>query len=413
MYKILLDEEILTKNEIQLIQFIHQNISVTLGDHSCQTSKGVPQGSTISPLLFDIYLNSLIRRLKDTDDNSRKIYAFADDILITSQDLDSITDCIKTTEKWCLQFDMTLNKKKSAILIMKDRHKLRRDLKQIRNIPIVRMYKYLGITINEEWNFNDHFDKLKKKINFIKYKLHFVSKKSSIRFRRNCFKVFICPLFRHTYGLLYYAKATDKERLCRLWRTSFKSFIGLKQNTPKSILDIFLPYDFLEDMKSTFQDVKHKVRNRYNERLSQEIERKQKIMRNRPNNNYEKVISRYSSSFIVRINNMTGKKIRNRRIKKRDFIRFFGCSFENLTRVALNPTISPILLQKLQILENKLKNEGFAGFAKLLFETQSPEHSDEALSIINDRISIDSASAHKNALALQRIRSASYRGPTN
>jgi hypothetical protein len=58
---------------------------------------------------------------------------------------------------------MTLNKRQSAIMIIKDKNNLRTELQQIRNIPIVDKYKYLGVIINEKWNLDDHYSKLKKK----------------------------------------------------------------------------------------------------------------------------------------------------------------------------------------------------------------------------------------------------------
>jgi len=48
--------EILNKNQLDLLDFIHYNIRVRIGETQITTSRGVPQGLTSSPILFDIYV---------------------------------------------------------------------------------------------------------------------------------------------------------------------------------------------------------------------------------------------------------------------------------------------------------------------------------------------------------------------
>ena len=55
LYEILSKKEILNHKEISLLKFIHSNLVVKLGEESCRTLRSVPQGSSLSPFLFNIF----------------------------------------------------------------------------------------------------------------------------------------------------------------------------------------------------------------------------------------------------------------------------------------------------------------------------------------------------------------------
>lgn len=60
LYNKLQEKNILNTNEIDLLKFIHKNLRVCLAGQQTTTSKGVPQGFSSSPILFDIYVESLL-----------------------------------------------------------------------------------------------------------------------------------------------------------------------------------------------------------------------------------------------------------------------------------------------------------------------------------------------------------------
>lgn len=55
---------------------------------------------------------------------------------------------------------------------LKDNNNWRKTFKNssIKGYPIVRNYKFLGITIAPNFNLDEHFTNLKKKINYISHK---------------------------------------------------------------------------------------------------------------------------------------------------------------------------------------------------------------------------------------------------
>jgi len=76
VYKFIEKNNILTKNELKLLKFIHSNIKIQVGNKRCKTTRGAPQGLSTSPLFWNIYLNSLIEKLEK---NNFLVFAYADD----------------------------------------------------------------------------------------------------------------------------------------------------------------------------------------------------------------------------------------------------------------------------------------------------------------------------------------------
>ena len=80
---------------------------------------------------------------------------FADDLATVNKNMDQILNCIKTIEQWTEENGMSLNKNKSGIIILDG--VIKED--NIRGIPIVKEYKYLGVWINKKMNPTTHINR--------------------------------------------------------------------------------------------------------------------------------------------------------------------------------------------------------------------------------------------------------------
>ena len=145
LYDILTSKRILNFDQINLIRFIHSNRTVQIGAHTTHTYIGVPQGSLLSPMLFNIYVHSLIEQL-----NSIGIsLGYADDLVMATTNDTLLKQGIKVVINWCHDNGMLINKRKSGIFTKsKENH--------ILDIPVHQKYKFLGIDISNDNFLNDH-----------------------------------------------------------------------------------------------------------------------------------------------------------------------------------------------------------------------------------------------------------------
>ena len=78
-------------------------------------SKEVLQGSVLSPSILNIYINDIIDELCLLNSN-RYTFAYADDIIVISENIIKLKENIHLIEKLCLENGLKLNKNKCGII---------------------------------------------------------------------------------------------------------------------------------------------------------------------------------------------------------------------------------------------------------------------------------------------------------
>ena len=147
-------------NRPQYVKF--QNVS----SNYIHTNTGAPQGCVISPVLFTIYTNDC-----SVNENETKLLKFADDSTIQgliSSSEQHYRDTVKNFTSWCDEHFLLLNIKKTKELIIDFRLKKDPlDKLTIKNesVEVVKTYKYLGVTIDDELDWHTHSNITFKKMN--------------------------------------------------------------------------------------------------------------------------------------------------------------------------------------------------------------------------------------------------------
>lgn len=146
---------------------------------------GVPQGSTLGPLLFLIYINDVKKFV------SCPLTLFADDTVLFTSDnnlknaVHSLQGNLDKLMLWTRASKLTINATKSKVMIINPGKRKRVDSDPeyremdmeicmgLTKLEHVKAYKYLGVTIDKDLNFKQH---LKQVIKNCAHKIYVLGK---------------------------------------------------------------------------------------------------------------------------------------------------------------------------------------------------------------------------------------------
>ena len=173
-------------------------------------SRGLMQGSILSPLLFNIFIDDLARKLTLLYPNDPLPHClfFADDIKLNHPDPNHLQKMLFECSKWADENGMEFNEKKSAILsdtsISSFPFILIKNKKKI-NLPVVPSYKYLGFTHTcKGIDWKENLDNSAKKAYGILKSLFFYRDIWPESVKLIIFRTFIRPTMEYSAGLAFY-----------------------------------------------------------------------------------------------------------------------------------------------------------------------------------------------------------------
>lgn len=144
-------------------------------------TRGVPQGSNLGPLLFIIFINDIVRVIKNC-----KFLLYADDLKLFKSIKDEndqlcIQKDLNSVKEWCMKNDLTLNIDKCSSMIFTRKSTYPKKIYQIDGVDLSlgESVLDLGITLDRKLNFNEHVDIIVCK----SYKIMGLIKRSSFSFR--------------------------------------------------------------------------------------------------------------------------------------------------------------------------------------------------------------------------------------
>lgn len=155
---------------------------------------GVPQGSVLGPLLFNIFISDLGLLLESS------VSLFADDTKFFANprmQANVIRADIAKVEGWCNMWSLPLNDEKCTVLhIGYDNPKLRYFLNGAMINPVTQQ-RDLGITVTSDLKWAAHIGKTIKKVNSVVYMISLTFKNLSPELVLTIYKIYIRPILEY------------------------------------------------------------------------------------------------------------------------------------------------------------------------------------------------------------------------
>lgn len=129
-----------------------------------QVNKGCPQGGVLSPILWNMVIDDLLRKLNNAGYNTE---GFADDIVILLIGKFEETLCslmksaLSIVEKWCQENGLSINKQKTKLMLFTNRKKIKKlDLPKLSGIKLklADNVKFLGLILDKKLSWKYHIE---------------------------------------------------------------------------------------------------------------------------------------------------------------------------------------------------------------------------------------------------------------
>ena len=155
-------------NIVAVIVDMLEKFNLYYNSEEITTERGLVQGSILSPMLFNLFINDLLIALR-----IQGIYTlvYADDIAWVWRSLEETHKEIQIMKSWCTENSMKINESKSGILRILQRKVKWKGIKNELNIPEVDSYRYLGVQITQTASIKEHAHVLRKIERYMKRRL--------------------------------------------------------------------------------------------------------------------------------------------------------------------------------------------------------------------------------------------------
>ena len=231
--------------------------------HTYPLENGLPQGSCLSPTLFNIMINDLF----DTVPPNIEYSLFADDCAIWCVDSDSqhsiprLQRALDKIEEWSRKNGCIFSPTKSAVVTFSKNNRMR-QASELRIagavIPRLDSFKFLGIVLDSRLSMVQHIAHIKAKCNKRLNLFRCIAGTEYGADRKTLlylYKALVLPIIE--YGSVVYAGASDNtlKRLDTIQNSFIRIALGVMKTSPISSLQVeaFIPPLHLRRMEQSLR----------------------------------------------------------------------------------------------------------------------------------------------------------------
>jgi hypothetical protein len=165
--------------------------------------EGVPQGSILSPTLYNLYINDTLQTV------GVNLGLFADDTCLYATErkegyvLRKVQHGLNSMSACCECWNIKINEDKTQMIYFSHQRRLPDSLLTLngRNIPIVNSVKYLGVVFDKRMTWRLHIEKIEAKAfrTFIRLYSLFKSERLSINIKLTLHKALIRSVMTYAF----------------------------------------------------------------------------------------------------------------------------------------------------------------------------------------------------------------------
>ena len=220
------------QNRQQAVEIVHEEKGNCRHFRSSSNyiRQGVPQGSILGPVLFLLYINDLPENIPEA-----QCILYADDTNVLIKDKctkelhKKIAQVVETLKCWFSSNKLILNEEKThyALFHTRQNHKLKQEVENdIMPLKLSNEIKFLGITFNENLNWQSHLQTLTKTLNSKIFALRILKNTLDTKSLIQVYYAVFHSLIK--YGIIFWGISSNVDEIFRKQKQAVRVIMNLQ-----------------------------------------------------------------------------------------------------------------------------------------------------------------------------------------